>query len=209
MSDSEESEEEFRLCYRIEYCNKTDDPQVMVVVAARNLSDLDSPPESAALVAWKILEAQSRVFFRYPLKTQVGAFYEVDHEVIMCGPFHASEGTAWKVVQESPHSAPELTEGTFQAGVDNLMRREESVCVLCVRMCVCVCMCVCCVCVVYMACVCVCVCVYVCVCVHACVCCVCVRVCMLCVCVVGVKHYIYLNMHVSARKLHPCVNLRT
>lgn len=104
--------EEEPICHRIEYCNKSEDPQVSVVVATKNLSDQPSTAEEK-LVAWKILKTQARVYFRYPMKTQVGAYYKHDHEMIMCGPYHAEDGSAWKIKQNSVDDAPELVEGGF------------------------------------------------------------------------------------------------
>lgn len=108
MSDSETDYEENPICRQIEYCNKTNNAQVVAVVTAKNLSDEDSED---MFVAWKILETQSKVFFQFPMKTEVGAFYEFDHETILCGPFHAKPGSAWKIKQDSEIGAPELLEG--------------------------------------------------------------------------------------------------
>lgn len=92
----------------IEYRNKTKDRKVHVVVTSKNLSE-DS--DNDKYIAWKTLTSQTKVYFKYPKETQVCAYYEYDNEIIMCGPFGASEGSYWKICQEDRHEAPELVEG--------------------------------------------------------------------------------------------------
>ncbi len=97
----------------IEYRNETEDPQILVVVASRNVSEQNADTDQ--LVAWKLLATQTRIFFRYPRATGVGAFFMHDHghELVMSGPFPADPGSGWTITQDSIHDAPILEEGAF------------------------------------------------------------------------------------------------
>lgn len=97
---------------RIEYRNQTDDPKVVVVVASRNVSEQDADRKDH-LVAWKLLATQTRIFFRYPKLTSVGAFFNYDHEIVMSGPFPADPGCYWRISQDTHRSAPVLLEGRY------------------------------------------------------------------------------------------------
>ncbi len=105
-----------RLHYRT-IQNKTDDPNVVVVVTARNVSDQDSDQDK--LVAWKILVTQTSVSFKYPKVTGVGAFFMRDEDVITSGPFPAEPGSHWKITQENMKGAPTLEEGSYECCVWN------------------------------------------------------------------------------------------
>ncbi len=92
---------------KIIFLNGTNDPNVVVVVTARNASD----PDKDKLVAWKILVTQTSVSFEYPKETDVGAFFTRDEDVITSGPFPAEPGSHWKITQENEKGASTLNKG--------------------------------------------------------------------------------------------------
>ncbi len=94
--------------------NETKDPNIMVVVTAKNVSEQEKDQDQ--LVAWKVLTTQSIVFFSYPKSTKVSASFKRDDEVIMSGPFPAEPGSQWKITQENIKGAPILEKGKFTVG---------------------------------------------------------------------------------------------
>ena len=97
----------------IEYHNQSQNPKILVVVASKNVSEQLHESEKDTLVAWKVLATQTKIIFRYPQATEVGATYKFAHahEIVMSGPFKADPGSHWRITQESMHEAPLLLEG--------------------------------------------------------------------------------------------------
>ena len=92
----------------VKYFNDTGKTDFQVVVFTKNFST-NTPETNYA--AWQVLRAQSEVDFVYPAENEVGASYEQGGQVIISGPFTASPGSTWDVVQDTPTSTTILSEG--------------------------------------------------------------------------------------------------
>ena len=93
---------------RVKYINKTGSTDFQVLVFTKNFST--NTPETY-YAAWQVLRAQTEADFNYPVEIEVGASYEQAGQVIISGPFGASLGSTWDVVQDTPTSTTVLSEG--------------------------------------------------------------------------------------------------
>ena len=96
----------------ITYINSTGQTDFQVLVFTKNFS-VNTPETFYA--AWQVLRAQTSSSFEYPVDIEVGAIYESAGQTIISGPFAASLGSTWGVIQHSPNETAVLSESKFNA----------------------------------------------------------------------------------------------
>ena len=91
----------------VRYINSTGKTDFQVLVFTKNFS-VNTP--STVFSAWQVLRAQTSVDFEYPEDIEVGATYKHGIQTVASGPFVASLGSTWGVMQESPRHTAILKE---------------------------------------------------------------------------------------------------
>lgn len=94
----------------VKYINKTGSVDFQVLVFTKNFST--NTPKTY-YCAWQVLRAQNESDFSYPVEIEVGASYEQSGQVVISGPFGASLGSTWEVVQDTPSATTVLSESEF------------------------------------------------------------------------------------------------
>lgn len=90
--------------------NNTGMTDFTIVVFAYNAN-----PNAATspFIAWHTISTQSRSEFVYPAKVRVGARFEDESVMCQSGPFDATPGSTWSIIQETKYSTPVLYEGSY------------------------------------------------------------------------------------------------